>query len=165
MQAALPFFIADGAQSQGQQFLRLQYGINIAGITLRITKGSIQQRFGNAGRLYAQPACAGQADRPGCRSPRCLWQPRQFQTARKARPFPLSPSSQIPPWGCGRYCRGTKKLSLSFLTHPSASLYNAIHRTIFRHQLCVFFTHLYAVLHNFSAKWCSNGVPNRAIST
>ena len=39
MQAALPFFIADGAQSQGQQFLRLQYGINIAGITLRITKG------------------------------------------------------------------------------------------------------------------------------
>ena len=50
MQAALPFFIADGAQSQGQQFLRLQYGINIAGITLRITKGSIQQRFGNAGR-------------------------------------------------------------------------------------------------------------------
>ena len=36
MQAALPFFIADGAQSQGQQFLRLQYGINIAGITLRI---------------------------------------------------------------------------------------------------------------------------------
>ena len=50
MQAALPFFIADGAQLQGQQFLRLQYGINIAGITLRITKGSIQQRFGNAGR-------------------------------------------------------------------------------------------------------------------
>ena len=49
-QAALPSFIADGAQSQGQQFLRLQYGINIAGITLRITKGSIQQRFGNAGR-------------------------------------------------------------------------------------------------------------------
>lgn len=43
MQAALPFFIADGAQSQGQQFLRLQDGINIAGITLRITKGSIQQ--------------------------------------------------------------------------------------------------------------------------
>ena len=37
MQAALPFFIADGAQSQGQQFLRLQYGINIADITLRIT--------------------------------------------------------------------------------------------------------------------------------
>lgn len=54
MQAALPFFIADGAQSQGQQFLRLQYGINIAGITLRIIKGSIQQRFGDAGRLYAQ---------------------------------------------------------------------------------------------------------------
>ena len=54
MQAALPFFIADGAQSQGQQFLRLQYGINIAGITLRITKGSIQQRFGDAGRLHAQ---------------------------------------------------------------------------------------------------------------
>ena len=46
----LALFIADGAQSQGQQFLRLQYGINIAGITLRITKGSIQQRFGNAGR-------------------------------------------------------------------------------------------------------------------
>ena len=46
MQAALPFFIADGAQSQGQQFLRLQYGINIAGITLRITKGSIQLRDG-----------------------------------------------------------------------------------------------------------------------
>ena len=45
MQAALPFFIADGAQSQGQQFLRLQYGINIAGITLRITKGSIQQQY------------------------------------------------------------------------------------------------------------------------
>ena len=38
MQAALPFFIADGAQSQGQQFLRLQYGINIAGITLRIKR-------------------------------------------------------------------------------------------------------------------------------
>ena len=57
MQAALPFFIADGAQSQGQQFLRLQYGINIAGITLRITKGSIQQRFGDAGRLRAQ--CVG----------------------------------------------------------------------------------------------------------
>ena len=57
MQAALPFFIADGAQSQGQQFLRLQYGINIAGITLRITKGSIQQRFGDAGRLHAQ--CVG----------------------------------------------------------------------------------------------------------
>ena len=54
MQAALPFFIADGAQSQGQQFLRLQYGINIAGITLRITKGSSRQRFGNTGRLYAQ---------------------------------------------------------------------------------------------------------------
>lgn len=31
MQAALPFFIADGAQSQGQQFLCLPYGINIAG--------------------------------------------------------------------------------------------------------------------------------------
>ena len=31
MQAALPFFIVDGVQSQGQQFLRLQYGINIAG--------------------------------------------------------------------------------------------------------------------------------------
>ena len=46
MQAALPFFIADGAQSQGQQFLRLQYGINIAGITLRIAKGSIQLRDG-----------------------------------------------------------------------------------------------------------------------
>ena len=45
MQAALPFFIADGAQSQGQQFLRLQDGINIAGITLRITKGSIQQHY------------------------------------------------------------------------------------------------------------------------
>ena len=90
-------FIADGAQSQGQQFLRLQYGINIAGITLRITKGSIQQRFGNAGRLYAQPACAGQADRPGCRFPRCLWPPRKFQTVRKSPPFPLSPSSQIPP--------------------------------------------------------------------
>lgn len=54
MQAALPFFIADGAQSQGQQFLRLQYGINIAGIPLRITKGSIRQCFGDAGRLYAQ---------------------------------------------------------------------------------------------------------------
>ena len=93
----LALFIADGAQSQGQQFLRLQYGINIAGITLRITKGSIQQRFGNAGRLYAQPACAGQADRPGCRFPRCLWPPRQFQTVRKSPPFPLSPSSQIPP--------------------------------------------------------------------
>ena len=53
MQAALPFFIADEAQSQGQQFLRLQYGINIAGITLRITKGFIRQRFGDAGRLYA----------------------------------------------------------------------------------------------------------------
>ena len=46
MQAALPFFIADGAQSQGQQFLRLQYGINIADITLRITKGSIPLRDG-----------------------------------------------------------------------------------------------------------------------
>ena len=46
MQAALPFFIADGAQSQDQQFLRLQYGINIAGIPLRITKGSIQLRDG-----------------------------------------------------------------------------------------------------------------------
>ena len=54
MQAALPFFIADGAQSQGQQFLRLQYGINIVGITLRITKESIRQRFGDAGRLHAQ---------------------------------------------------------------------------------------------------------------
>lgn len=66
------------------------------------------------------------------------------------------------------YCKqgsGTKKLSLSFLTHPSASLYHAIHRIIFQHQFCVLFTHLYAVLHNFSAKWCSNGVPNRAIST
>ena len=60
MQAALPFFIADGAQSQGQQFLRLQYGINIAGITLRITKEFIQQRFGNAGRLHAQcVSCLG----------------------------------------------------------------------------------------------------------
>ena len=112
MQAALPFFIADGAQSQGQQFLRLQYGINIAGITLRITKGSIQQRFGNAGRLYAQPACAGQADRPGCRFPRCLWPPRQFQTVRKSPPFPLSPSSQIPPQGCGRYSHDTDLLIL-----------------------------------------------------
>ena len=54
MRETLPFLIADGAQSQGQQFLRLQYGINIVGITLRITKGSSQQRFGNAGRLYAQ---------------------------------------------------------------------------------------------------------------
>ena len=54
MQAALPFFISDGAQSQGQQFLHLQYGINIVGITLRITKESIRQRFGDAGRLYAQ---------------------------------------------------------------------------------------------------------------
>ena len=124
MQAALPFFIADGAQSQGQQFLRLQYGINIAGITLRITKGSIQQRFGNAGRLYAQPACAGQADRPGCRFPRCLWPPRQFQTVRRSPPFPLSPSSQILPWGCGRYCRGkqtTPFSSYSPSTSPSAS--------------------------------------------
>ena len=60
MQAALPFFIADGAQSQGQQFLRLQYGINIAGITLQITKGSIQQRFGN---VHAQ--CVG-CFRHGC---------------------------------------------------------------------------------------------------
>ena len=46
MQAALPFFIADGTQSQGQHFLRLQDGINIVGITLRITKGSIQLRDG-----------------------------------------------------------------------------------------------------------------------
>ena len=57
MRETLPFFIADGAQSQGQQFLRLQYGINTAGITLRITKGSIQQRFCDAGRLHAQ--CVG----------------------------------------------------------------------------------------------------------
>ena len=48
------FFFADGAQSQSQQFLRLQDGINIAGITLRIIKGSSPQRFGDAGRLYAQ---------------------------------------------------------------------------------------------------------------
>ena len=123
MQAALPFFIADGAQSQGQQFLRLQYGINIAGITLRITKGSIRQRFGNAGRLHAQPACAGQADRQGCRFPRCSWPPRQFQTVRKSPPFPLNPSSQIPPSGCGRYCRGKQTIpssSHSPSTSPSA---------------------------------------------
>lgn len=63
------------------------------------------------------------------------------------------------------YCRGTKKSSLSFLTHPSTSLYNAIHRIIFQCQHCALFTHLYAVLHNFSAKWCSNGVPDRVIST
>jgi hypothetical protein len=59
MQAALPFFffffffIADGAQSQGQQFLRLQYGINIAGITLRITKGSIQQQYCGMDPFYS----------------------------------------------------------------------------------------------------------------
>lgn len=49
--------------------------------------------------------------------------------------------------------------------HPSTSLYNAIHRIIFQCQHCALFTHLYAVLHNFSAKWCSNGVPDRVIST
>ena len=53
MQAALPFFIADGAQSQGQPFLRLQYGINIAGITLRITKGSIQQHYCGMDPFYS----------------------------------------------------------------------------------------------------------------
>ena len=53
MQAALPFFIADGAQSQGQQFLRLQYGINIAGITLRITKGFIQQQYCGMDPFYS----------------------------------------------------------------------------------------------------------------
>lgn len=53
MQAALPFFIADEAQSQGQQFLLLQYGINIAGITLRITKGSIQQQYCGMGPFYS----------------------------------------------------------------------------------------------------------------
>ena len=53
MQAALPFFIADGARSQGQQFLRLQYGINIAGITLRITKGSIQQQYCGMDPFYS----------------------------------------------------------------------------------------------------------------
>ena len=53
MQAALPFFIADGAQSQSQQFLRLQDGINIAGITLRITKGSIQQQYCGMGPFYS----------------------------------------------------------------------------------------------------------------
>lgn len=63
------------------------------------------------------------------------------------------------------YGSGTKKSSLSFLTHPSTSLYNAIHRIIFQCQHCALFTHLYAVLHNFSAKWCSNGVPDRVIST
>ena len=29
--------------------------------------------------------------------PRCLWPPRRFQTVQKSPPFPLSPSSQIPP--------------------------------------------------------------------
>ena len=53
MQAALPFFIADGAQLQGQQFLRLQYGINIAGITLRIIKGSIQQQYCGMDPFYS----------------------------------------------------------------------------------------------------------------
>ena len=53
MQAALPFFIADGAQSQGQQFLRLQYGINIAGITLRIIKGFIQQQYCGMNPFYS----------------------------------------------------------------------------------------------------------------
>lgn len=53
MQATLPFFIADGAQSQGQQFLRLQYGINIAGITLRIIKGSIQQQYCGMDPFYS----------------------------------------------------------------------------------------------------------------
>ena len=28
------------------------------------------------------------------------------KTARKARPFPPDPSSQILPWGCGKCCRG-----------------------------------------------------------
>lgn len=53
MQAALPFFIADGTQSQGQQFLHLQYGINIAGITLRITKGFIQQQYCGMDPFYS----------------------------------------------------------------------------------------------------------------
>lgn len=53
MQAALPFFIADGAQSQGQQFLRLQYGISIAGITLRIIKGSIRQQYCGMDPFYS----------------------------------------------------------------------------------------------------------------
>ena len=53
MQAALPFFIADGARSQGQQFLRLQYGINVAGIPLRITKGSIQQQYCGMDPFYS----------------------------------------------------------------------------------------------------------------
>ena len=53
MQAALPLFIADGAQSQGQQFLRLQYGINIADITLRILKGSIQQQYCGMDPFYS----------------------------------------------------------------------------------------------------------------
>ena len=53
MQAAMPFFIADGAQSQSQQFLRLQDGINIAGIPLRITKGSIQQQYCGMDPFYS----------------------------------------------------------------------------------------------------------------
>lgn len=53
MQTALPFFIADGAQSQGQQFLHLQDGINIVGITLRIAKGSIQQQYCGINPFYS----------------------------------------------------------------------------------------------------------------
>lgn len=79
MQAALPFFIADGAQSQGQQFLRLQYGINIAGITLQITKGSIQQRFGDAGRLHAQCMAASATVAEDSFST-MTWSPRPFSS-------------------------------------------------------------------------------------
>ena len=57
--------------------------------------------------------------------PSCLSR-RPISTSRNSPcPFPLrlSPRSQMLPWH--------KKLSLSFLTHPSTSLYNTIHRIIF----------------------------------
>lgn len=78
MQAALPFFIADGARSQGQQFLRLQYGINVAGIPLRITKGSIQQQYcgmdpfySPSGSLQTSPPPPPQSSAPAAASNSC----------------------------------------------------------------------------------------------
>ena len=74
--------------------------------------------------FYREDFCSNRSVMLRRLMPRCLWPPRQFQTVRKSPPFPLSPSSQILPWGCGRYCRGkqtTPFSSYSPSTSPSAS--------------------------------------------
>ena len=66
----------------------------------------------SAYHFYREDFCSNRSVMLRRLMPRCLWPPRQFQTVRKSPPFPLSPSSQIPPYGCGRYSHDTDLLNL-----------------------------------------------------